>query len=205
MISLVSLLQSHFQLPDLSESTTLWLLYACSTKKDSEVLQRLPAYIPHRIQSLYIYKGKLARAYLCCNLHEKAEPILSSFAHQKFRFADVNSFLLDGLFLGGYYAECIETFQTIQLNNKHRLAHNETPVKIQYTAYSAVLRSFCKLHNEAGVSSIRSQMEQNAVQPRECDYFALCEFFDTLPKWKETVRKVVAVCNSKGVSLSQEQ
>ena len=169
------------------------------------MLQRLPPFIPHRIQSLYVYKGKLARAYLCCNLHDKAEPILSSFAHQRFRFADVNSFLLDGLYLGGYYDECIRTFQSIQAFNRQRLQSRETPVKIQYTAYSAVLRSHCKLFHEEGVSQTRALMQQDAILPRECDYFALCEFWDTLPKWRETLRKVASVCRAKGVSLSPEQ
>ena len=66
---------------------------------------------------------------------------------------------------------------------------DETPVKIQYTAFSAVLRSYCKLYQEEGVSSIRAQMERDDIHLRECDYFALCEYFDTLPRWKETVKK----------------
>lgn len=117
----------------------------------------------------------------------------------------MNSFLLDGLFLGGYYNECIDTFHTIQSNNQQRILKDETPVKIQYTAFSAVLRSYCKLYQEEGVSSIRAQMERDDIHLRECDYFALCEYFDTLPRWKETVKKVVSVCKSKGVSLSPEQ
>lgn len=117
----------------------------------------------------------------------------------------MNSFLLDGLYLGGYYNECIDTFHTIQSNNQQRIAKDETPVKIQYTAFSAVLRSYCKLYQEEGVSSIRAQMERDDIHLRECDYFALCEYFDTLPRWKETVKKVVSVCKSKGVSLSPEQ
>ena len=71
---------------------------------------------------------------------------------------------MDGLFLGGYYNECIDTFHTIQSNNQQRILKDETPVKIQYTAFSAVLRSYCKLYQEEGVSSIRAQMERDVYK-----------------------------------------
>lgn len=183
----------------------LWLLFACSIKKDCEMLDRIPHYVSHRVQSLYIYKGRLARAYLCCGNHEKAEPILALFRNSNYRFPDINSFLLDGLYLGGYYKECIQTFRTIQSLNLQRLQSNEAPVKIQYTAYSAVLRSFCKEQQTEGVSSIRSEMMRDDIHLREADFFALCELYDTLPNWKNVVSKVQSVCASKGVSLTKEQ
>ena len=193
-------------MPSLNESCLLWLLYSCSNRKEGELLQRIPKYSLHYLRGRYAFKAKYARALLTCGLYDKASEYLKLFESDGYRFSDCNNILLDGLYQGGYYKECIETFERIQQAMKEHPQNSDgKPIVLYNVGYSAVLMSFCKLNDEQGMIRILHAMEGKNIVPREEAYYECCAYYDQSDSWKKKVERVIAICQKKGIVLSPAQ
>ena len=189
----------------LNETTILWLLYSCSNRKDVDVLQRIPQYSLHYLRGRYAFKAKYARALFCCGLYDTGMEYMKLFEKDEFRFSDCNNILLDGLYLGGYYKQCIEMFDKLKELSLHPKDADTKPPELYNVGYGAVLKSYCKLKDEEGMNRIMSEMSQKGVIPREDAYYEMCELFDHSEKWKAKAERVFEVCQQKGVLLSETQ
>ena len=193
-------------MPSLNESCILWLLYSCSNRKEGEILQRIPKYSLHYLRGRYAFKAKYARALFTCGYYEKGKEYLDFFEKDHFRFSDCNNILLDGLYQGGFYTECIDVFKRMKSSiAAHPVNEDGKPVQLHELGYGAILKSYCRLQDEQNMKAIVEEMTLHKLVPREDDYFAMCEMYDHSTKWKTLVDRVARVCKEKGVAITDMQ
>lgn len=181
-------------------------MYSCSNRKEGDVLQRIPKYSLHYLRGRYAFKAKYARALFMCGYYDKGKEYLDFFEKDGFRFSDCNNILLDGLYQGGYYDQCIETFKRMKTAIEAKPVNNDgKPVHIYEIGYGAVLKSYCRLQDEANMKAVVNEMASKSYLPREDDYFAMCEMYDHSTQWKTLLDRVVTVCKQKGIEITPTQ
>ena len=187
----------------MTETTADYILYSCAELHDGSILKMISRYLPNYIQEKYAFKSKLLRSYYTCHQKTEGDALLALFERNQFRFGDCNNNILDGLYEGGYYTQCIEIYKKIEeAMNK---APPENPIKLYHRGYFAVLKSYCKLQDEANALRFVDVIKQNNLYLNDECYFCLCEMYDSSQNWVQLTEKVLSAFKAKDVQVSELQ
>ena len=187
----------------MTETTADYILYSCAELHDGTIIKQISRYLPNYIKEKYAFKSKLLRSYYTCHMKKEGDALLALFERNNFRFSDCNNNILDGLYEGGYYTECISLYQKIESIMKEATAEN--PLKLYHRGYFAVLKSYCKmLEEEKAVKFIQTIKQQQIYLDEDC-YFCLCEMYDSLSQWEDLSKHVLDVFQEKGIPVSDTQ
>lgn len=190
-------------MPELTETTADFILFSCAELHDGSILKQISRSLPNYIQEKYAFKSKLLRSYYMCHMKEQGDALLALFERNHFRFSDCNNNILDGLYEGGYYQQCIDIYKKI--DEVMKTASEDNPIKLYHRGYFAVLKAYCKLHDEANaIRFIETIRNQEFYLNDEC-YYCLCEMYDSASDWESLSQRVFKVFETKKVPISDVQ
>lgn len=190
-------------MPEITETTADYILFSCAELQDGSILKYINHYLPNYIQEKYAFKSKLLRSYYTCHMKEEGDKLMALFEKDHFRFSDCNNNILDGLYEGGYYQECILTYKKIETVMNE--ASKENPIKLYHRGYFAVLKAYCKLGDETNAIHFIEVIKQQSLYLNDDCYYCLCEMYDQSEQWKNLSHRVFDVFAKKDIPVSDVQ